>query len=124
MNWIVDVVRRFGSVLSTTEPAEIVPVPVFAAVADVRIGAAAAILPGSVIATLMSFTAPLVGRITKRSPATAEAFTSIDRPSATNGSAAVPVPVIVTTPPVDMFFNVHTSFGTVGGLASAAFCMT
>ncbi len=38
MNWMVDVERRFGSAGSTTLPAEIVPVPVLAAAAEVREG--------------------------------------------------------------------------------------
>ena len=44
-----------GCVASTTSPAEIVPVPVFACAAAMRIGAAAAICAGSVISTSMPF---------------------------------------------------------------------
>src|SRR5262245_10998921 len=83
-----------------TEPAEIVPVPGLLPVAAVRIGEAAATFAGSVIATLRPFTAARVGRIMKRSPVAGVPLTTMLRPSARNGSATVPEPVIVIAAPL------------------------
>src|SRR4029450_3641848 len=114
---MVDVVRRFGFVASTTLPAEIVPVPVLAVAAAVRIGAAAAILPGSLISTPMPVGASRVGRVSKRSPTAAPLFTTIERPSALKGSAEVPVPVMVTVAPVAALRSDQVSVVVAGGAA-------
>ena len=100
VNSMVTDVRSCAFVLSSTSPAEMEPEPEFPASAPVRIGAAAAMRDGSETSTSMSATAPRVGRIRNVSPTSAAPPTSISRPSATNGSAAVPVPVIGTAAPV------------------------
>src|SRR5690349_8718683 len=90
---------RFGSVASATLIPPIAPVPVFDPAAVAATGEAAAICRMSVIATLVAAAAVAVGLIRNESPALALPLTVNVSPSATNGSAAVPVPVIATCVP-------------------------
>ena len=83
-----------------TVPAEMAPVPVLAAAASVRIGAAAATRLGSVIATPMLPAALRVGLMRNRSPVAAVPLTTIDKPSAVNGSSYRAGPASVTAAPV------------------------
>src|SRR5215510_16273006 len=90
---------RFGSVASVTLMPPIAPVPVFEPAVVAATGEAAAICLMSVIATFVAAAAVAVGLIRNESPALALPLTVNVRPSATNGSAAVPVPVIATCVP-------------------------
>jgi hypothetical protein len=74
--------------------------------APVRIAPAAATFDGSVIATENPEIASRVGRMTYWSPVAAPAPTTIERPSATIGSLAVPVPVKLTGAPELLLMSV------------------
>src|SRR5690349_4482640 len=79
---------------------EIVALPVLLGLAAEPSSDAAAICDGLVRRTDSPEMAPAVGRTRYISPALAAPFTTMDMPAATKGSAAVPVPVIVTAWPV------------------------
>ncbi len=104
---MLTVFRIAASVGSRTSPEDTVPVPVLVVAADARIGAAAAIFAGSVIATLMPVSASRVGRIVYWSPVAIPAPTTMDKPSARIGSALVPVPVKLTVAPVSCRRSVY-----------------
>src|SRR5688500_4877415 len=99
---MVTLLRNAGLVGFVTSPAVIVPLPRLVVAAAPTIGAAAATSDGSVTNTRIGLIAPEVGLINKRSPTPGAPLTTIDKPSATNGSPAVPVPVIGTAAPVSV----------------------
>src|SRR5271170_4926688 len=97
---MVVVASRFGFAALITVPPLIVAFPELVSAADVWMAPAAAMSEGLVSATLRVPAACAVGWMRNWSPAAGVAESTIDKPAAVSGFAAVPLPVSGTLAPV------------------------